>query len=325
MILATGSAYVGPLVDAISHARLSNYRSFFSPTSDNETLGLYQWNDDVSGCLFRAMSLLEIVLRNQFHKALGCRFGAVGPTGGKDWFNHLNLNPDSRDKVKKITHRKRHGTWLPRNPMPSPDDVVSKLTFGFWSHLLDVTHDATGQTLKWGEILVDVVPGHRMRQPTQWRQPERDALFARLDLCNEIRNRIAHHEPIWKLGPLLQEARARSGVTPVIVAPAPTTPADVIDRLSVYYDRMMELLKWLSPDVAAAYRGCESDARCRMLLTNEALDHYRNRRTLGTVQLDHFLGERRLAKVLKYASRHRQPVALKRGDAVVGHWTSHAK
>ncbi len=325
MILTTGSAYVGPFVDAISHARLSNYRTFFSPADDNETLGLYQWNDDVSGSLFRAMSLLEIVLRNQFHKALGSRYGAVGPTGGKDWFNHLTLNPDSRDKVKKITHRKRHGTWLPRNPMPSPDDVVSKLTFGFWSHLLDVTTDATGQSLKWGDILVDVLPGHRMRLPTQWKQSERDALFARLDLCNEVRNRIAHHEPIWKLGPLMQEARARTGVTPTIVAPAPPTPADAVDRLAVYYSRMVELLKWLSPDVAAAYRGCESDARCRMLLTHEALEHYRRRRSLGEVQLNQFLGERRLAKVLKYASRHRQPVVLKRGEAVVGYWTSHSK
>lgn len=325
MILATGSAYVGPFVDAISHARLSNYRTFFSPADDGETLGLYQWNDDVSGSLFRAMSLLEIVLRNQFHKALGSRYGAVGPTGGKDWFNHLNLNPDSREKVNKLTHRKRHGTWLPRNPMPSPDDVVSKLTFGFWSHLLDVTSDAMGRALKWGDILVDVVPGHRMRLASQWKQAERDALFARLDLCNEVRNRIAHHEPIWKLGPLMQEARARPGITPAIVAPAPTMPTDAVDRLALYYSRMVELLKWLSPDVAAAYRGCESDARCRMLLTHEALEHYRRRRSLGEVQLDHFLGERRLAKVLKYASRHRQPVALKRGEAVVGYWTSYAK
>lgn len=159
MILTTGSAYVGPFVDAISHARLSNYRTFFSPADDNGTLGLYQWNDDVSGALFRAMSLLEIVLRNQFHKALGSRYGAVGPTGGKDWFNHLKLNPDSREKVKKITHKKRHGTWLPRSPMPSPDDVVSKLTFGFWPHLLDVTNDATGQyTCLHGETVAITLP-----------------------------------------------------------------------------------------------------------------------------------------------------------------------
>ena len=188
-----------------------------------------------------------------------------------------------------------------------------------------MTNDATGHALKWGDILVDVVPGHRMRLPTQWKQAERDALFARLDLCNEVRNRIAHHEPIWKLGPLMQEARARSGVTPVIVAPAPTTPVEAVDRLALYYDRMVELLKWLSPDVAAAYRGCESDARCRMLLTHVTLEHYRRRRSLGEVQLNQFLGERRLAKVLKYASRHRQPVALKRDEAVVGYWTSHSK
>ncbi|HEY1397454.1 Abi family protein [Roseateles sp.] len=324
MILPTGSAFVGPLVKAISHARLSNYRTFFNPVDDGETLGLYQWNDDVSGSLFRAMSLLEIVLRNQFHKALGSRFGAVGPSGGKDWFNHLHLNPDSREKVKKLTHKKRHGTWLPRNPMPSPDDVVSKLSFGFWPHLLDVTSDSSGLALKWGEILVEVVPGHRMRQPAQWKRAERDALFSRLDLCNEIRNRIAHHEPIWKLGPLMEEARARSGVTPAIVAGAPATPADAVDRLRLYYDRMVELLKWLSPDVATAYRGGETDARCRVLLSHDAVAHYRRRRPFGEVQLDFFLGDRRLAKILRYASRHRQPVALKRGAATIGYWTSHA-
>lgn len=326
MILSTGSAHVGPFVDAISHARLSNYRAFFSPTNDSETLGLYQWNDDVSGALFRAMSLLEVVLRNRFHRAMGSRYGAVGPVGAKDWFHHIQLVGDSHDKVRKITHKRKHKTWVPRNPMPSPDDVVSKLTFGFWPHLLDVTDDILGNPLSWGDILIEVVPGHRMRLPTQWKQSERDALFARLDLCNDLRNRIAHHEPVWKLGPLMEESRARQGVAnPAVIEQAPSTPAEAVDRLRLYYDRMVELLKWLSPDVAAAYRGCETDARCRMLLSHEALSHYRQRRALGEVQLDHFLGERRLAKVLKYASRHRHPVALKRGVAVVGYWTSHAK
>ncbi len=41
MILTTGSTYVGPFIDAMSYARLSNYRTFFSPANDNETLGLY--------------------------------------------------------------------------------------------------------------------------------------------------------------------------------------------------------------------------------------------------------------------------------------------
>ncbi|MEY2659954.1 MAG: hypothetical protein RLZZ123_1126 [Pseudomonadota bacterium] len=325
MLNAIGSADVGSLVDAISHARLSNYRTFFSTTDDNETLGLYQWNDDVCVSLFRALSILEIVLRNQFHRALGGRYGAVGPAGGKDWFNYLVLNSDSRDKVTKITHIKRRQKWVPRQPTPSPDDVVSKLTFGFWPHLLDVTCDTTGQMLNWGDILIDVVPGHRMRQPTQWKQAERDALFARLDLCNAIRNRIAHHEPIWKLGPLMQETRARSGVTPAIVASAPTTPSEAVDRLVLYYSRMVQLLKWLSPDVASAYRGSEADVRCQSLLTLKTLEHYRRLRRLGSIQLERFLGARRLVKVLKYASRHRQPITLQRGGAIVGHWVSHVK
>ncbi len=72
-----------------------------------------------------------------------------GLLAGRTGSIHLNLNPDSREKVKKITHKKRHGTWLPRSHMPSPDDVVSKLTFGFWSHLLDVTAPTSPIKVRW--------------------------------------------------------------------------------------------------------------------------------------------------------------------------------
>lgn len=34
-------------IQALSHARLSNYRSFFQAADDAQTLGLYQWNDDI--------------------------------------------------------------------------------------------------------------------------------------------------------------------------------------------------------------------------------------------------------------------------------------
>jgi hypothetical protein len=200
-------------IQALSHARLSSYRSFFNAADDAEALGLYQWNDDLSAVLFRTISLVEVVLRNQFHHALSLRYGVMGAYGSKDWYCHVALDPRSQSKIVGITHYKQRHQMLPRVPGPSPDDVVSGLTFGFWPHLLDLKKDLHHQAVDWGPILVDVLRGHRQRQATYWAKPKhRDALFARLDLCNELRSRIAHHEPIWKLGSLMQEGRPRPGV-----------------------------------------------------------------------------------------------------------------
>jgi hypothetical protein len=321
MFLSSSPSTFTALLEAISHPRLSNYRTFFSATDDAQALGLYQWNEDVCGALFRAISVVEIVLRNQFHRALGSRYGAAGSAGSRDWYNHLALASHSRQKIKEITHRKHHNQWIPRVPARSPDDVVSKLTFGFWPHLLDVSTDSVNASLDWGAILLDILPGHRQRQATYWaKQSSRDAFFARMDLCNEIRNRIAHHEPIWKLGPLMSETRARLHTQPTQVLPAPTSPKESVERLKLYYERLAELLKWLSPALATAYHGGEIDARCQMLLTERALEHYRRRQPLGKAQIADFAGSKRLRKMLKYASRRRQPLALLDGNTLVGHW-----
>ena len=53
-------------VQALSHARLSNYRSFFGAADDAQALGVYQRNTVLSVELFRTIKLVEIVLRNGF-------------------------------------------------------------------------------------------------------------------------------------------------------------------------------------------------------------------------------------------------------------------
>jgi hypothetical protein len=250
-------------IQALSHARLSNYRSFFGATDDAQALGLYQWNDELSGCLFRTISWVEVLLRNQFHYAFSLRYGAVGTHDSKDWYAYVALNSLSQEKIRKITHYKQGQQFLPRNPAPSPNDVVSKLTFGFWSHLLDLKKDNLNHPIDWGNILLDVLPGHRQRQATHWAKlKHQDALFARLDLCTELRNRIAHHEPIWKLGELMNEARARQGKPITIQAPAPTSPSEALARLNLLYGRVIELLDWLSPDIAAQHTTSELHLRC---------------------------------------------------------------
>jgi hypothetical protein len=310
-------------IAALSHARLSNYRTFFSAATTAELLGLYQWNDDLSAVLFRTISLVEVVLRNRFHHAMSLRYGAAGGHGSKDWYQHVALDAHAKSKILGITHTKQGRQIVPRIPAPSPDDVVSGLTFGFWPHLLDLKKDLTSQIVDWGPILVDVLPGHRQQQPTHWaKQKHRDVFFARLDLCNELRNRIAHHEPIWKLGPLLNEGRARKGAPLTVHLMAPTTPAEAVLRLSLLYSRVIELLSWLAPDVASQHTTCELHLRCLSLLRLETVMAYQQGLPLVEIDLAQEGSLRTLRKSLRYAARHKQPVIVKDGHRLIGYLTS---
>lgn len=307
-------------IQALSHARLSNYRSFFGAVDDTEALGLYQWNEELSAVLFRTISLLEVVLRNQFHQAMSRRYGAVGGNGSRDWYVHVKLNQRSESKIQRITHKKSGEQWLLRVPAPSPDDVVSGLTFGFWPHLLDLKFDLQGQPVAWGPILVDVLPGHRQRQASYWaKQKHRDTLFARLDLCNELRNRIAHHEPIWKLGPLMAEGRSRSKLPLTVQAAAPATPVDALQRLRLLYDRITELLGWLSPAVAAQHLASEMHLRCVSLLKIATLGSFRHALPPAEINLATVPNLRTLRKALRCAVRKRQPVLMKDGIREIGY------
>jgi hypothetical protein len=309
-------------IKALSHARLSSYRRFFTTQSDEETLGLYEWNEDLSANFFRLIITIEIVLRNQCHSAMSTRFGAIGGGTSRDWYEHVRLTTISSQKIQEITHIGRHGHRRPRSPFPSPDDVISRLTFGFWPHLLDVNHDSNHQPIPWGDILLDILPGHRQRQAIYWsKQKHRDILFGRLDLCNEMRNRIAHHEPIWKMGPLMEETRARNGSSPSIVAPAPASPSDALNRLKLIYERLIELLGWLSPEIAAEHAKSEIHHRCLSLLTLHALQTYRQPRQPTALNLAHYKNNRSLKKAIRLASRKLQPVVLLNGHRTIGHIT----
>jgi hypothetical protein len=311
------------LVGAISYPRLQSYRSFFNARSDSEALGIYEWNDAISGALFRVISLVEIVLRNQFHRTLSSVHGQMGNASSRDWYLYLQLPRESKQKVQKLLERNQRGSKASRVSKTSPDDVISKLTLGFWTHLIDVRTTIAGLVVDWSTMLPVILPGHRQKASTYWsRQASQDALIARLDLINNLRNRIAHHEPIWKLGALMEESRPRLHFKPKLVEASPRTPSESLARLRLLYNKLVELLGWLCPGLATAFEGSEADVRCQMLLTERTLDHYRNRQPTGRLQIATFANDRRLRSLLERAASRRQPLALLIGPMVVGHWTS---
>lgn len=308
-------------VTSITTKRLSSYRKFFGATDDAELFGLYCWNETVSSLLFRAIGLTEIAMRNQFHRALSKHYGGTGAPESRDWYDFISLGNVSADKIFKIRHKKsRAGKWLPVVPQPTPDDVVAKLTFGFWPYLLDVRKDKLGNLVDWGLILPDIVVGHRQTSSTYWsKQAEQDELFARMDLINELRNRIAHHEPVWKAGALLSEERERSGKKRTVVVAAPKTPQEALDRLRLVYERTLEFLGWCSPALRNAHVQSKNHAEFLVVVSMPGLDAYRRGPRLQAeldISAAKKLGD--LKRAIKRLKRNGSSALLKNGKNDIG-------
>lgn len=276
--------------------------------------------------LFKLIGTTEVALRNQFHQALSQAYGGTGTAGSKDWYNYLGLNHTSGKNILKITHEKKRGKIKPKTPQPTPDDVVANLTFGFWPHLLDVKLDTQNNPVDWGVLLPKIIPGHRQTTTQYWqKQAEQDELFARIDLVNELRNRVAHHEPIWKAGPLREEARNRLTKPPrAIIAPAPATEADAIARLSLLYDRTLELLKWCSP--ALAHIHLQSETHARFLMINSKAGITSHRRLMlhsGDFEMAAHAKLSGLKRSIKRLKRSGQSARLLNSGVPIGHLAIH--
>lgn len=259
----------------ISHARLSSYKSFFGCDSVEEVYGIYCWNEAISGSLFRLISITEIVMRNRFHSALSQHAfnqQSIGSNTANDWYLHIPLEDKSLKKIYHIRHRRvGKKKWVLKNPEPTSNDVVSQLTFGFWNKLLNIS-------LPWGSLISEIVPGHRHKTSLHWnKQNNQDKLYARIETVNDLRNRIAHFEPIWKQKDLKEERRQRQNKPNLsVVMPAPKNSLEALERLVLLHDRTVELLRWFSPSRAKDYQTSYVKSHFDWLCSKEGLDSYLN-------------------------------------------------
>ena len=244
----------------------------FQGADNHEIYGIYCWNEALSANLFRLVSIIEVVLRNRFHTTLSLHQNNLQPIGrndSNDWYNHITLPSKSAVKIRNETHLRRRGGMVERNPPPSPNDVVSRMTFGFWLKLLDAN-------LPWEQLIPEIVPNHRYKTSVHWSTlRNQDALYSRIELVNKLRNRIAHFEPVWKQGNLKEERRPRQGAAaPRVEFNAPVSPSEAIQRLSLIHARSIELLKWLSQDRYNDYCSSYINSHFKWLCSQEGLDTY---------------------------------------------------
>lgn len=282
-------------VETISPERIRSYKSYFSVTTDEEALGLYLWNDALSAAFFKLVSILEVTFRNALHRELSHEYHPhknQGSVFDNDWYEYLisqNViwNPQSIRDITHISSRQRGSrtpVLRPKNPTPKPGGVVAGQTFGFWPYLIE------RRNINWPKILHNALRDHFSIHQSYWDQGAKDDLLLRLKQVCELRNRIAHHEPIWKFTRITHRQSGNE------IYPAARTPQDSLIRMIELNKRLVRLLSWVSEDRKKDYLNSHYKKHFDWLVTDKAIDTYKSLKLREGLKLSKV--KRELRKIL---------------------------
>lgn len=168
----------------LSEARLEAYRTH--PAEPLEALlGRYRWNAALSMALHPALGLLEVALRNALHRAI------AGLYGTDAWYDltSVALAPSEQKSIAQAKDELRK-----KQKPEESDRVVAELNLGFWVGLLSTKYE---QQL-WPKLLKIAFPYIPRSVRT------RATVCGRFQEIRHLRNRVSHHEPIYKSKNLIQ-------------------------------------------------------------------------------------------------------------------------
>jgi hypothetical protein len=164
----------------LSPARIQRYED---AVGDGLTaaMDLYLWNIDLSAAFYAIVQGVEVVLRNALSEQMEELHRSRGYDGS--WFDDPFGLLDARRRAD-IDEARVH---LRRDGHPATQDrLITQMSFGFWRYLL-ATHNE--HTL-WVPALHKAFP----HAPTRHRR----YVSGRVERLHYLRNRIAHHEPLFK-------------------------------------------------------------------------------------------------------------------------------
>lgn len=160
---------------ALSRERLAPYRDE-AEGSLAVAVRLYEWNAAMSAALWQDIGHFEVLLRNTLHNQLTA--WNVAHYGNPRWYDDPGnlLAPHRREDIAMARSRLARA-----NKPDDPGRIVAELSFGFWRYLVSAQYDRT----LWRGALHQGFPGRK-----------RSRLYDRLVHLHNLRNRLAHHEPI---------------------------------------------------------------------------------------------------------------------------------
>lgn len=164
---------------ALSTPRMSTYIAATGGDTDR-AVALYGWNARISAALMLPAHFAEVTTRNAVSDALTALYGARWPwnptfqaslptTGGQAFNPRRNLLETS-------------------SRQPSTGKVIAELKFVFWQSMFTSRHDVR----VWTPQILALFPNSSGQTPRELR----GRINKDLETIRQLRNRIAHHEPI---------------------------------------------------------------------------------------------------------------------------------
>ena len=201
--------------DIISAARMRKYLV----ACNNDTrraMTLYRHNLKLSQEMFTMISCFEVALRNRIDREMRLHWG-------NDWLRDL-VSPggafhNNPRVIKTYTIIRKAYDGLVHEGTYSHSKLLSEMEFGVWKYMFNNL-----QYGLCGRYLLRIFP-NKPRSTAQNRI-DNSRIFLELDHINNVRNRIAHHEPICFGRPICIDAR----------------------YTLVNYARMMTLFEWMGID-----------------------------------------------------------------------------
>ena len=290
------------LSKTLSIPRIQSYKTLFIDHTDQEIYGIYLWNKALCGAIYPILQAAEIALRNSIDSV-------ARELHGDYWYESIphyqdtdadgnlvnNKNykslKDSLNNAKRSVNRTLRKTQnIPDGHKPSFDKVISETNFVVWEYVLHPCFFKVGdRNFLW--------PTKTRKAFSNWpHQSAKDTHTRLYDLVSEIRpfrNRLSHHEPLWK------------GTTV-------TTEIEAIEFISKKIKAIEELLHIIC-DEKVKYLNLQSLFRkAKGLSSKKALDRYRYRSKSQQLSLKHkrkvkqFLFEAHdndLATIFEYGGR----------------------
>jgi hypothetical protein len=227
MSSAEQAAYAGRVEAVISRSRLGRFAASASEPRW-EYLARYAWNVALCEAFYPALHHVEVVLRNRVYD-----FGRTAYQYRR--VHHIDcwldadpshLHPFGRLEVEKAKKKlfgfDKNGALRPPSRVYAGGDLVAALDFGFWTGLFSNYYlfQSSPDRRLWPHGLGRVFPNCSGKPPLS-------RISGRLNEVRHLRNRIFHHEPIWRR------------------------------NLREDYEKIIELVQWMSPEVARTLRSAE--------------------------------------------------------------------
>lgn len=285
----------------ITPDRLDIYEKHLKVRPD-QVMAAYHWNKALAGAMLPVIQCLEITLRNAIDTAIRTSPppAAIGLyETDHNWIFTLPRYMGGRT-YRRANERYRqarrgesqdvqgfaldaHGKRIIARKIPvemmvdnakseiarlnktlTPGRVISGLSFGFWTQLLTHHYENTlGQShnLLWPHLTSVVFP----YAPLGWGRDKICDAFFRI---KELRNRLSHHEAMWKF----------HYDDPATGKPDYSNPVYGVQAscslLRKHYDDMIEMIGWMSPDRKANFLNHSASLRFYALCSVDGLNSY---------------------------------------------------